>query len=48
VIAAVGEIRRDDEPRRQQIASELADLPEEVRTWGWDKRDTSDMLKASN
>jgi hypothetical protein len=38
VIAAVGEIRRDDEPRRHQIASELADMPEEERVWGQDKR----------
>jgi hypothetical protein len=30
----IGEIRRDDEPHRQQIARELAGLPEHDRIWG--------------
>jgi hypothetical protein len=32
----IGEIRRDDEPHRQQIARELASLPEHDRIWGRD------------
>jgi hypothetical protein len=31
---AIGEIRRDDEPERKQIARELADLPDRERLWG--------------
>jgi hypothetical protein len=30
----IGEIRRNDEPRRKQIARQLADLPERDRIWG--------------
>ena len=37
VNALVGEIRRDDEPRRKQIADQLASLPERDRIWGRDK-----------
>lgn len=37
VSALVGEIRRDDEPRRKQIADQLASLPERDRIWGRDK-----------
>jgi hypothetical protein len=36
VSALVGEIRRDDEPRRKQIADQLASLPEQDRLWGRD------------
>ena len=32
--ALIGEIRRDDEPNRKQIARQLADLPESARIWG--------------
>ena len=32
----IGEIRRDDEPDRKQIARQLADLPERERIWGRD------------
>jgi len=32
----IGEIRRDDEPHRKQIARQLANLPEHVRIWGQD------------
>jgi hypothetical protein len=32
--ARVGEIRRDDEPARQQAAARLADLPPRDRIWG--------------
>ena len=31
---AIGEIRRDDEPNRKQIARQLADLPDRERIWG--------------
>src|SRR5256886_3875753 len=31
---AIGEIRRDDEPDRKQIARQLADLPDRERIWG--------------
>jgi len=31
---AIGEIRRDDEPERKQIARKLADLPDRQRLWG--------------
>ena len=31
---AIGEIRRDDEPERKQIARKLADLPDRERFWG--------------
>ena len=31
---AIGEIRRDDEPERKQIARKLADLPDRERLWG--------------
>ncbi len=34
--ALIGEIRRDDEPNRKQIARQLADLPESARIWGKD------------
>src|SRR5215813_15137919 len=30
----IGEIRRDDEPRRKQIARQLASLPDHARIWG--------------
>ena len=30
----IGEIRRDDEPDRKQIARQLADLPDRERIWG--------------
>ena len=33
---AIGEIRRDDEPERKQIARQLADLPDRERIWGRD------------
>jgi hypothetical protein len=33
----IGEIRRDDEPHRKQIARQLASLPERDRIWGQDK-----------
>jgi hypothetical protein len=33
---AIGEIRREDEPDRRQIARQLADLPERERIWGRD------------
>ena len=33
---AIGEIRRDDEPDRKQIARQLADLPDRDRIWGRD------------
>jgi hypothetical protein len=32
----IGEIRRDDEPERKQIARQLAGLPDRERTWGPD------------
>jgi hypothetical protein len=32
----IGEIRRDDEPDRKQIARQLADLPDRERVWGRD------------
>ena len=32
--SAIGEVRRDDEPDRKQIARQLADLPDRVRIWG--------------
>jgi hypothetical protein len=32
--SAIGEIRRDDEPDRKQIARQLADLPDRERIWG--------------
>jgi hypothetical protein len=32
----IGEIRRDDEPHRKQIARELADLDDRERVWGRD------------
>jgi hypothetical protein len=32
----IGEIRRDDEPNRKQIARQLADLPDRERVWGRD------------
>ena len=32
----IGEIRRDDEPDRKQIARQLADLPDRERIWGRD------------
>jgi hypothetical protein len=31
---AIGEIRRDDEPERKQMARKLADLPDRERFWG--------------
>ncbi len=34
----IGEIRRDDEPDRKQIARQLADLPGDERIWGRDAR----------
>ena len=33
---AIGEIRRDDEPDRKQIARQLTDLPDRERIWGRD------------
>jgi hypothetical protein len=33
----IGEIRRDDEPHRKQIARQLANLPEQDRIWGHGK-----------
>ena len=33
---AIGEIRREDEPDRNQIARQLADLPDRERIWGQD------------
>jgi hypothetical protein len=33
---AIGEIRREDEPDRKQIARQLADLPDRERIWGQD------------
>ena len=33
---AIGEIRREDEPDRKQIARQLADLPDRERIWGRD------------
>jgi hypothetical protein len=35
-INRIGEIRRDDEPHRKQIACDLAELPEGARIWGKD------------
>jgi len=32
----IGELRRDDEPDRKQIARQLADLPDRERIWGQD------------
>jgi hypothetical protein len=32
--SAIGEVRRDDEPDRKQIARQLADLPDRERVWG--------------
>jgi hypothetical protein len=32
----IGEIRRDDEPNRKQIARQLASMPENARIWGKD------------
>ena len=32
--SAIGEVRRDDEPDRKQIARQLADLPDRERIWG--------------
>jgi hypothetical protein len=34
--ALIGEIRRDDEPERKQIARQLADLPDREHIWGRD------------
>lgn len=34
----IGEIRRDDEPHRKQIARQLANLPERDQIWGNDTR----------
>jgi hypothetical protein len=36
VSTAIGEIRRDDEPERKQIARQLAGLPDRDRIWGRD------------
>lgn len=36
--ALIGEIRRDDEPHRAQIARQLAKVPERDRIWGKDMR----------
>lgn len=33
----IGEIRRDDEPNRKQIARQLASMPENARIWGKDR-----------
>jgi hypothetical protein len=33
---AIGEVRREDEPDRKQIARQLADLPDRERVWGQD------------
>jgi hypothetical protein len=33
---AIGEVRREDEPDRKQIARQLADLPDRERVWGRD------------
>ena len=32
--SAIGEVRRDDEPDRKQLARQLADLPDRERIWG--------------
>jgi hypothetical protein len=32
--SAIGEVRRDDEPDRKQLAHQLADLPDRERIWG--------------
>jgi hypothetical protein len=32
--ALIGEIRRDDEPRRKNLARDLATLPDQARIWG--------------
>ncbi len=32
----IGEVRRDDEPDRKQIARQLAGLPDRERVWGRD------------
>ena len=32
--SAIGEVRRDDEPDRKQLARQLADLPDRERVWG--------------
>jgi hypothetical protein len=37
VMTRIGEVRRDDELHRKQIARQLADLPERDRIWGQDK-----------
>lgn len=36
--ALIGEIRREDEPHRKQIARQLAGMPENARIWGKDKQ----------
>jgi hypothetical protein len=43
---AIGEIRRDDEPDRKQIARQLADLPDRERIWG--RNATSEAKGRSN
>lgn len=44
----IGEVRRDDEPDRKQIARQLADLPDRERVWGRDvsTRDVSTKARA--
>ena len=37
----IGEIRRDDEPHRKQIARQLANLPDRERIWGQDTGSSS-------
>lgn len=32
----IGEVRREDEPDRKQLARQLDDLPDRDRVWGWD------------
>jgi hypothetical protein len=32
--SAIGEVRRDDEPDRKQLARQLSDLPDRERVWG--------------
>lgn len=37
VATRIGEVRREDDPHRREIARQLADLPERDRIWGQDK-----------
>jgi hypothetical protein len=40
----IGEIRREDEPRRKHLARELATLPDHARIWGWPQTRTTGAL----